>query len=85
MILLTNKDETPGMYKALAMNFKGEIVFGEIHKNEQEVKPSSPPACLESKRLGAERSVASLVAGSCDVPQPQVPWDVPRCPIREAG
>ena len=36
VILLTAKDETPGMFRALAMNYP-QFHFAEIHKSEKEV------------------------------------------------
>eukprot|EP00951_Prasinocladus_malaysianus_P002266 scaffold16039_cov39-Prasinocladus_malaysianus.AAC.1 len=51
-MLLTNKDSTPGMYKALAIKFSDELMFSEIHQSQKQVgqlslmHPCSEVLCL---------------------------------------
>eukprot|EP00193_Tetraselmis_chui_P006402 CAMPEP_0177766100 /NCGR_PEP_ID=MMETSP0491_2-20121128/8340_1 /TAXON_ID=63592 /ORGANISM="Tetraselmis chuii, Strain PLY429" /LENGTH=508 /DNA_ID=CAMNT_0019282483 /DNA_START=215 /DNA_END=1741 /DNA_ORIENTATION=+ len=40
VLLLTAKEETPAVFRALAMNFQNDFGFAEIHKDDKEVRPA---------------------------------------------
>eukprot|EP00191_Tetraselmis_sp_GSL018_P004106 CAMPEP_0177607256 /NCGR_PEP_ID=MMETSP0419_2-20121207/17813_1 /TAXON_ID=582737 /ORGANISM="Tetraselmis sp., Strain GSL018" /LENGTH=681 /DNA_ID=CAMNT_0019101811 /DNA_START=384 /DNA_END=2429 /DNA_ORIENTATION=- len=48
VVLLTAKDDTPGMFKALALNFRNSFGFAEIHKSEKEAVAQFPGAKFPS-------------------------------------